>query len=78
MPLIGKLETDHEMGNSKRDRKNNNVLAIGASRKITAFPLLGLVEKEKRSTSRVYHMNRTLSLKILGVHMFKLGHGEHT
>ena len=47
MPLIGKLETDYEMGNAKRDRKNNKVHAIGASRQITAFPLLGLVEIEK-------------------------------
>ena len=78
MPLIGKLETDHEMGNAKRERKNNKVHAIGASRQITAFPLLGLVEKEKIATSRVNHVNRTFSLKILGVPMFKLGYGEHT
>ena len=49
MPLIGKLNTDHEMGNAKRERKNNKVHAIGASRQITAFPLLGLVGKEKNS-----------------------------
>ena len=66
VPLIGKLETDHEMGNAKRERKNNKVHAIGASRLITAFPLLGLVEKEKIATSRVYHVNRTFSLKLLG------------
>ena len=76
MPLIGKLKTDHEMGNAKRERKNNKVHAIGASRQITAFPLLGVVEKV--STSRVYHVNRTFSLKVLGVPMFKLGYGEHT
>ena len=78
LPLVGKLKTDQEMGNAKRERKNNKVHAIGASRQITAFPLLGLVEKEKVSTSRVYHVNRTFSLKVLGVPMFKLGHGEHT
>ena len=47
VPLIGKLKTDHEMGNAKRERKNNKVHAIGASRQITAFPLFGLVEKRK-------------------------------
>ena len=49
MPLIGKLKTDHEMGNAKRERKKNKVHAVGASRQLTAFPLLGLVEKEKNS-----------------------------
>ena len=78
MPLIGEMKTDHEMGSAKRERKNNNVHAIGASRQITAFPLLGLVEKEKIATSRVYHVNRTFSLKLLGCPMFTLGHGEHT
>ena len=78
VPLIGKLKTDHEMGNAKRERKNNKVHAIGASRQITAFPLLGLVGKEKIATSRVYHVNRTFSLKLLGCSMFTLGHGEHT
>ena len=48
MPLIGKLKTDHEMGNAKRERKINKVHTIGASRQITAFPLLGLVGKEKK------------------------------
>jgi len=42
VPLIGELAIAHEMGNAKRERKNNKVLAIGASRQITAFPLLGL------------------------------------
>ena len=37
------------MGNAKRERKNNKVHAIGASRQNTAFPLLGLVKKEKNS-----------------------------
>ena len=78
MPLIRKLKTDHEMGNAKRERKNNKVHAIGASRQITAFPLLGLVGKEKIATSRVNHMNMTFSLKLLGCPMFTLGHGEHT
>ena len=50
MPLIGKLETDHEMGNEKRERKNKKIDAIGASRQITAFPLLGLVEIEKNGS----------------------------
>ena len=49
VPLIGELETDHEIGNAKREPKNNKVHAIGASRQITAFPLLGLVEKKKNS-----------------------------
>ena len=66
------------MGNAKRERKNNKVHAIGASRQITSFPFLGLVENEKIATSRVHHVNRTFSLKILAVPMFKLGHGEHT
>ena len=43
------MKTDHEMGDAKRKRKNNKVHAIGASRQITAFPLLGIVEKEKNS-----------------------------
>ena len=37
------------MGNAKRERQHNKVHAIGASRQVTAFPLLGLVEKEKNS-----------------------------
>ena len=79
--LIGKLYTDHEMGNEKRERKNNKVHAIGASRQSTAFPLLGLVGKEKNSDFAgvaLYHVNRTFSLKLLGCPMFTLGHGEHT
>ena len=40
---------DQEMGKAKRGRKNIKVHAIGASRQITAFPLLGLVGKEKNS-----------------------------
>ena len=35
------------MGNAKRGRKKNKVHTIGVSRQITAFPLLGLVEKRK-------------------------------
>ena len=49
MPLIGKLKTDHEVGIAKSERKKNTVHATGASRQITAFPLLGLVEKEQNS-----------------------------
>ena len=49
MPLIGKLKTDHEVGTEKREWGKNEAHAIGASRQITAFPLLGLVEKEKNS-----------------------------
>ena len=78
MPLIGKLKTDHEMGKAERERKDNKVHAIGAFRQSTAFPLLGLVEKKKIATSRVYHVNRTFSLKILGGPMCMLGHDEHT
>ena len=60
MPLIGKLKTDHEVGTEKRERGKNEAHAIGASRQITAFPLLGLVEKDQKATSRVYHVNRTV------------------
>ena len=76
MPLIGKLKTDHEIGSAKRERKNIKVHAIGASRQIAAFSLLGLVRKEKKTTSRVNHVNMTFSLKLLGCPMFTLGHGE--
>ena len=79
VPLIGKLKTDHEVGTEKRERGKNEAHAIGASRQITAFPLLGLEEKvDQKATSRVYHVNRTFSLKLLRGPMFTLGHGGHT
>ena len=80
MPLIGKLKTDHEVGTEQRERGKNEAHAIGASRQITAFPLLGLVEIDQKATSRVYHdvVNRTFSLKLLRGPMFTLGHGGHT
>ena len=34
---------------TRRGGEENKVHAIGASRQITAFPLLGLAEKEKNS-----------------------------
>jgi len=53
VPLIGKLKTDHEMGNAKRERKHNKVHAIDASRQITASPLLGLVKKKNSNFTGV-------------------------
>ena len=77
MSLIEKLKTDHEMGTAKIEQNNYNVYAIGASRQITAFPLLGLVGKEKIATSQLNHVNMTFSLKLLRCPMFTLGHEDH-
>ena len=47
------MKTGQEVGTAKRVRKKNKVHAIGASRPITAYPLLGLVGKENNNCSGV-------------------------